>query len=86
MFTSRLSLRNAGFMAAAAIPAIVCTTAMTVPAMVYSTPEANSYFYFGRILQSDPASWIPMGIAAICTFLALAVPNERPARPFLQQA
>lgn len=86
MFTSRLSLRNAAFMIAAAIPAIVCTTAMTVPALVYSSPDANTYFYFGRILQSDPVSWIPMGIAAICSFLALAVPTERPARPFLQTA
>lgn len=86
LFTSRLSPRNAGFMITAAIPALLCATAMTVPAIVFSSPDSNAYFYFGRILQSDPLSWIPMSVAAICTFMALAFPTERPARPFLQQA
>ena len=49
-------------------------------------PESNAYFYFGRILQSDPVSWIPMGIAAACTFVALAMPTSTPALPFLQRA
>ncbi len=85
LFTSRLSLRTAGFMIAAAVPAIICTTVMTVPALVYTTPESNAYFYFGRIMQSDPVSWIPMGVAAFCSILALAVPTSTPARPFLQR-
>jgi hypothetical protein len=85
LLTSRLSLRTAGFMIAAAVPAIICTTVMTVPALVYTTPESNAYFYFGRIMQSDPVSWIPMGVAAFCSVLALAVPTSTPARPFLQQ-
>ena len=59
---------------------------MTLPALVYSGPESNAYFYFGRILQSDPVSWIPMGIAAVCTFVALAMPTSTPALPFLQRA
>lgn len=84
LFTSRLSLRTAGFMIAAAVPAIVCSTVMTVPALVYSTPESNAYFYFGRIMQTDPVSWIPLGVASFCSILALAVPTSRPARPFLQ--
>lgn len=84
LFTTRLSFRTAGFMIAAAVPAIVCMTVMTVPALVYTTPESNAYFYFGRILQSDPVSWIPMGVAAFSSILALAVPTSTPARPFLQ--
>jgi len=86
LLTSRISLRSAGFMIAATIPALVCTTAMTVPALVYSTPESNTYFYFGRILQGDAMSWVPMTLAAICTFLAFAIPSERPALPFLRSA
>lgn len=86
LFTSRLSLRSAVFMIAASIPALVCTTAMTIPALVYSTPESNTYFYFGRILQGDPVSWVPMTFAAICSFLAFAVPSERPALAFLRSA
>lgn len=85
LFTSHLSLRTAGFMIAAAVPAIVCTTVMTVPSLLFTTPESNAYFYFGRILQSDPVSWIPMGVAAFCSILALAVPTSAPARPFMQR-
>jgi len=72
-------------MIAATVPTMICTSLMTLPALMYSHPASNAYFYFGQILQSDPVSLIPMGIAALCTFVALAMPTSTPVLPFSQR-
>lgn len=79
-----ISVRQYGFIIAAVVPVIVCFLVLTVPALIFRTPEHQAYFYFGRILSDDPVCLFPMAIAAVCTFVALSMPVAH-SRPLFQR-
>jgi hypothetical protein len=65
------SRRAAGFMIAAASPAILAALFLTVPGLLFHTPEHNQFFHFARIIESEAASALPVilgMISSICSF------------------
>lgn len=65
------SRRAAGFMIAAASPAILAALFLTVPGLLFHTPEQNQFFYFARIIESEATLALPVFlgvISSICSF------------------
>jgi len=74
LLTGKVSKRTAGFMIAGAVPAILVALFLTVPPLLFCTPQHQAYFYFSRDLANSPVSLLPMLVAAVCALLALSLP------------
>jgi hypothetical protein len=83
LFTSRISSKCAGFMAALCAPSLLCCSLLTIPAFLFQSPEQQAYFYFSQMLNGDPAHWLVVFLAAVCAILALAVPALMPPPRFV---
>ena len=62
-------------------PALLLTALLTVPAMLFTSPEQNAYFQFAHEINADPTRLIVLALTAVCTMIALAVPATAP-NPF----
>lgn len=81
LFTSRLSVKSASLMILLCAPALLFCSMLTIPAMLFQSPQQHAYFYFAKVLDQDPTRWIILGLAAVCAVMALAVPAAA-AKPF----
>lgn len=66
--------RAAGFMIAAATPAILTGMVLTIPALLFHTPEHNAYFHFARIIQDESASLLPVVLGTISSIFSFRLP------------
>lgn len=71
VLTGRFSRRAAGFMIASALPSILGALFLTVPGLLFHTPEHQAFFHFAKTLESDATSMLPVilgGLSSICSF------------------
>lgn len=78
LLTSRLSVKSAAIMILLCAPALLLTAVLTVPAMLFTSPEQNAYFQFAQAINADPTRLVVLALAAVCTVVALAVPATAP--------
>lgn len=65
-------------MAALCAPSLLCCSLLTIPALLFQSPEQHAYFYFSKMLNEDPTHWLVVFLAAACAILSLAVPAFMP--------
>jgi hypothetical protein len=68
------SKRAAGFMIACAMPAILAVIFITLPGLLFQTPEHHAYFYFAKFVQGDSASNLPVLLGAITSLFSFRFP------------
>lgn len=76
LLTARFNRRNAVFMVALCLPALLITGLLTLPAFLFNTPQHNEYFEFAKQLNHGGDRWFAMGLSACCSFLCFAIPAE----------
>ena len=74
LLTSRISGKCAALMFMLCSPSLLFCMVLTVPALLFKSPQQNAYFYFSTTINQDPSRWAVLVLAAICAILALAVP------------
>ncbi len=79
LLTSRISGKCAAAMIVMCTPSLLCSAILTVPALLFQSPQQHAYFYFSRGLEGDPCRWVAMVLAALCAILSLAMPAAMPA-------
>jgi hypothetical protein len=78
LLTSQISRKCAGVMAALCAPSLLCCSLLTIPSLLFHSPEQQAYFYFSQMLDGDPTRWLVVFLATVCAILALAVPALMP--------
>ena len=56
------------------IPVLLCVALMTIPSVLFPTPDHNSYYMFAKILANQGTSALPIILGVISTTLSLKVP------------
>ena len=74
MIKGCFSRRAAGFMIVSALPAILTGLFLTVPGLLFYTPEHNAYFHFARILEGEAPSVIPVILGTISSIFSFRFP------------
>ncbi|MEO8616966.1 MAG: hypothetical protein ABI600_17635 [Luteolibacter sp.] len=74
LLTSRLSFKSASMMIMLCAPALLFCGMLTIPAILFPSPQQNAYFYFAEGLNHDPIRWLGLLLGCACSLLALAVP------------
>ena len=78
LLTSRLSKKSATLMMLLCAPALLFVGLLTVPALIFQSPQQQAYYYFGQILNQDPVSLLSLVLTGFCTLTALAIPAMVP--------
>ena len=73
-FTSPLSGRKASMMVLLCAPPLLFCMMVTLPGLLFQSPQQQAYFYFSQVLNNDPSRWVGIVLAGCCAVLALAVP------------
>ncbi len=68
--------RNAICLVALSVPALLVTALLTVPALLFTTPQHYEYFEFAKQLDQGSDRWLALGLSACCSFLAFAIPAQ----------
>ena len=74
LFTSRISGKCAFIMMLMTAPSLLCCVMLTMPGIIFQSPQQQAYFYFSKALEEDPSRWTVLAVAGICTLISLAVP------------
>ena len=74
LFTSRISGKCAFIMMLMIAPSLLCGLMLTMPGIIFQSPQQQAYFYFSKVLEDDPSRWIVLTLATLCSLLSLAVP------------
>ena len=62
------------------LPSLLYCAMLTVPGLLFRSPEQHAYYYFARILNEDPGRWIILVVATVCTIIAMALPATMPEK------
>jgi len=74
LLTSRISMKCAALMVAMCSPSLLFCSILTIPALLFRSPEQHAYFYFGKLLNEDPSRWLVLLLAGVCALMSLAIP------------
>jgi hypothetical protein len=74
LMKGKFSRRAAVFMGFAAIPAIAVALFLTLPAILFPTPQHNQFFHFAKTINGDAATLIPVGIGILSSIFCLRLP------------
>ncbi len=74
LLKGKFSRRAAAFMVVAAIPAIAAVLFLTLPGLLFPTPQHNAFFYFGKSVTSDVVSYVPLALGLISSIFSLRFP------------
>jgi hypothetical protein len=74
LLTSQISIKCAAMMMALCAPSLLFCAILTIPSLVFQSPQQHAYFYFGKLVNEDPARWLALALAGACAILSLAVP------------
>jgi hypothetical protein len=85
LVTSRISGKCAVIMALMCMPSLLCCFILTIPGLIFQSPQQHAYFYFSEVINEDPSRWIVLFFAGLCTLMSLAIPVSvaRPSDPIL---
>jgi hypothetical protein len=86
LLTSHISVKCAAMMMALCMPSLLCCSILTIPAMIFQSPQQHAYFHFAKILNDDPMRWLVLLLAGVCALFSLAVPAALPAASAGQNA
>ncbi len=78
LVTAQFNRRNAIFMTALCVPALLITALLTLPAFLFNSPQHNEYFEFAKQLNTGGDRWVALGLSACCSFLCFAIPSDQP--------
>ena len=78
LLTSRLSTKHASLMIMLCVPALLFSSMLIFPALIFQSPQQQAYFYFAQILNQDPTRWVILALTGFCAVTALAVPAMVP--------
>ena len=76
LFQGEFTRRTATFAIAAALPSIITVTFLTLPGILFVTPEHHEFYYFAKNLELDAISFLPVTIGAISTVFGLRISAE----------
>jgi len=79
LLTSRISGKCAAVMMMLCTPSLLFCSILTIPGLLFQSPQQHAYFYFAKMLDQDPGRWIVLLLAGACALLALAIPATMPA-------
>ena len=79
LLTSRITGKCATFMILMCAPALLACSLLTLPGLIFKSPQQHAYFYFSSMLEQDPTRWMVLLLAGTCALLSLAVPATMPA-------
>jgi hypothetical protein len=79
LLTSRISVKCAAMMTILCMPSLLCCSILTIPGVIFQSPQQQAYFHFAKILEDDPTRWLAMLLAGLSALFALAVPAALPA-------
>ncbi len=74
LLTARISKKCALVMALMCAPSLIFCGLLTLPELIFKFPQQQAYFHFCQVLNEDPARWIVLALAGLCTLLSLAAP------------
>jgi hypothetical protein len=74
LLKGKYSRRAAGFMIVAAVPALAAVMFLTLPELLFPTPQHNAFFYFGKGVTNDVASYVPLALGLISSIFSLRLP------------
>lgn len=75
LLNSRIDRKIAAIMATMCMPALLVSAILTIPGMVFRTPDQNAYYYFAVMLENDPIRWLALFLCAVTVVFSLAVPS-----------
>ena len=84
LLTSRISGKCAAIMAMMCAPSLLFCFLLTIPALIFQSPQQHAYFYFSKVLDQDPTRWVVLLLAGVCAILSLSLPATMPAPPEAQ--
>jgi hypothetical protein len=73
---AQFTRRNAVCLVALSVPALLVTLLLTLPALLFTTPQHNEYFEFARQLDKGGDRWLALGLSACCSLFAFAIPSR----------
>ncbi len=76
LFKAQFTSRNAICLVALSIPALLVTVLLTLPALLFTTPQHYEYFEFAQQLDQGAERWLALGLSACCSLFAFAVPAQ----------
>ncbi len=76
LFKAQFTFRNAVCLVALSVPALLVTLLLTLPALLFTTPQHNEYFEFAKQLDQGGDRWLAMGLSACCSLLCFAIPAQ----------
>ena len=76
LVTARFTRRNAFYLVMLSLPALAVTILLTLPGILFNTPEQNEYFQFAQVLDQGGERWLAMGLSACCSFLCFVIPSD----------
>ena len=79
LLTSRITGKCAAFMMLMCAPSLLFCSLLTLPALIFQSPQQHAYFQFSRVLEQDPSRWAVLLLVSICTLMSLAVPANMAA-------
>ena len=74
LLTSQISVKCAAAMILMCMPALLLCAILTVPALLFESPQQNAYFYFAKVMEQDSTRWIVLLLTGLCVLLSLALP------------
>jgi hypothetical protein len=73
---AQFNFRNAVCLVALSVPALLVTALLTLPALLFTTPQHYEYFEFAQQLDQGGERWLAVGLSACCSLLCFAVPAQ----------
>ena len=74
LFNSRIEPKTAAIMSGMCAPALLFWAILTLPAMIFRSPEYHAYYHFAAMIEQDPVRWVVLVLATSCLVLSMAVP------------
>ncbi len=74
LVNSGLNFKSAAMMIMLCAPALLFCAMLTIPAILFTSPQQNAYFYFAEGLNHDPIRFLGLLLGCTCSLVALAVP------------
>lgn len=81
LLTSQISGLCGLLMILSCVPSLLYCAMLTIPGIVFNSPDQQAYFYFSKVLDDDPSHWIVLGVTGLSTLFALALPATMRPKP-----